>query len=230
MKNTKRQSNNIIILVSACLVVLLILVSLFIIWKTTDGNSQTSKSGDSTKSTDKYFGWKIYCSKVGGICLKYPKDWGLGDTPDGASIAITNPSSVVQVIYTPSVKGVGGYCPPNNCFFRVLSVGSLYDSSIALSVVKGIYNNVADGSIAAQYFVSNNDKISAYKLKSNETIDTGSIQPFFLSSPHDPNILEQLYIKPLPDIGFNSEQAATTWLSGTDIKTAGNILESLSLN
>ena len=232
MKNTQQQRNKIKTISIICFAIILVLVSTFIVWGANIkyNPSQDPKDNNPIKTIDKYLGWKSYCSKEGGLCLKYPSDWVVNDTSDATAVTITNQPKTVQIVYNPSVTSIGGSCEINTCFFRTISINNLSGTGTTnLKTIEGIFTNNATGSILAQYFVGSNERMSLYNLKVNEKVDVGFFAPF-LSSPLNQNVIEQLRIKPLPDNGFSSENEATVWLSESDVKMAGNILESVYTN
>lgn len=194
----------------------------------------TGQHHPSTQQTDQYAGWHTYCSRLGGICFKYPSDWQKtetsGSNPASTMITIASPSKTVDVAYAPVVAGVGGHCNPNTCFFMAESITSLSSSqATGLTVVKGIFTSKATGVVLADYFLGSDDILTPYKLKADQSVDVGFLENLF-TSPVNSSAIEELHVKRVPDAGFASEAAARAWLAKPEVVTAGSILSSVYLN
>jgi PsbP-like protein len=223
-----------------CLVLIILLVVVVvglmgvIGWQLYGRNLTEPNQHHSSQQTDKYAGWKMYCSGLGGICFKYPADWQEAETsgsnPTSTTVTIASPSKTVEVAYSPVVMGVGGHCEPNTCFFTAKSITPLAASqATALSVVKGIYLNKSTRTILADYFLGSDDLLAPYKLKIDQRVDVGFFVNLF-TSPVNSSAVEELRVKSVPDDGFTSEAEAQSWLARSEVATAGSILSSVYLN
>lgn len=230
----QRKNNKPLFLV--CSIVLIIFAVLFFAWvsinkkNTTSTNTDNDNSNQPNTVVDKYFEWLSYCSPTGDLCFKYPKDWIVGSSTSANATTITNPSNTIQILYTPVITEIGGFCEINTCFFKAISIQDLSNPGLSgLKIVKGVFTNKSTDSILAECFVSSNDRISEYNLSVNENIDVGFFTPL-ISSPLNSAQIEELRIKRIPDQDFGSEQEAIMWLSEIDSITAESIMESVYIN
>jgi len=181
-----------------------------------------------TYEKNPYAGWKQYCSSAGSACFKYPSSWtastinsGDSSIPNSLSVA----SSSVEVLYNPEVQGVGGTCQPGVCKITTLSITPLTTKGKgAFSIVKSVSTN--SQAFFPIYCVTDNSYISELNLKVGTQNEGFTF--FGFTSPTSGH-KEELCVQQPNSADFNSENDAEAWLASPGVVTAGNILDSITL-
>jgi len=193
-----------------------------------NGSTQTSQNNG---TADPYKDWKSYCSSYGGVCFKYPADWttseGETSLPDQKSLTLTSPSGKVAVSYSPADQGVGGSCNPTVCSFDTVSLAKLSASNASdLEVVQGVWSNTSSSAIVPYYYVTSSAQVASQGLVSGQNVGTGFLVTEF-PNPKVTSGLEHLAVRDPSQTSYSSPNAAKSWLSGSEVVTAGKILGSL---
>jgi Tfp pilus assembly protein PilW len=196
----------------------------------------------SAPDSSQYNGWLSYCSSYGGLCLKYPTTWKLGQvsnapgaSPNGQEVdTITSPSGTVKVVYLPSAAVSGDRQTES-----ITVVGATKTAVNNLGVFKLI-----DQLSATQFQVENFVTLTtaSHALDANDspfaqgtTIASSSEPPYHqFTNPERPgDIGQQLLVvtgangDPTDNV-FSSAAAAQAWLNSAEVQTASQILSSVT--
>jgi hypothetical protein len=212
-------------------------------------SKQQAKTGStsSTKATtDPYAGWLSLCSTSGDLCVKYPSDWKLSQsqaqtqTQSVAEYTITNPAGNVAVNYTPNSSGTGGGNTTTGAYTNnVLSLISP-TATADFKVVRGLtteYQSWLDSgkqySYYADYLLTSNAAVQQQGLSQGTNTGSDAIAYNFTNAKSSsPQVNQNLFVT-IPGNytdSFDSLAAAQAWLNSSDVKTAGQILASVSYN
>jgi prepilin-type N-terminal cleavage/methylation domain-containing protein len=217
--------------------------------KTTTTTTKTSSTNTNTSdpkgpSQSQYNGWLSFCSSYGGLCLKYPANWKLtqaayapGQSATGQEVdTITSPSTNVTVTYMPSAQVTGSRRIEN-----IKVVGVTSTDITQLKVIKLIDQITSPSSqYAVEDYVTLTSAAHALNTANTPftpgaTIANTSEPPYHqFTNPQRPgNIGQQLLAVTVAngDPGsnfFTSNANAQTWLSSSEVQTAGQILDSVT--
>jgi len=190
-------------------------------------------STDTPASIDPYSGWKQYCSDAGSACFKYPTTWSASpsesEDPNISGLTLTSPGKTTLVTFNPVIGGLGGACEPGICSFNTTSIETPSDASAQnLRIVKGVFESRDSGYVATpMYCVTDASYVSQVGLKLGE-LNVGLIYLNF-HNPNKDQIENFCVTSSTPAVHPTSLQAAQNWLSGSEVNTAGKILDSIQL-
>ncbi len=191
-----------------------------------------------------YAGWQSFCSSYGGLCLKYPSTWRLtqasytpGQNSSGQEVdTITSPSGKVKVVYMPSAQVTGVRRTESISVANVLPA-----EEAALEAVQLIdHLNTSPAQYAVEDFVTLVSAAHALNstntpFMAGSTIVSAAEPPYHqFTNPERPGDIGQQLLAVtesggLPDGNlFASVPAAQNWLSGAEVKTANQILTSVT--
>jgi prepilin-type N-terminal cleavage/methylation domain-containing protein len=214
---------------------------------TTTSAKAAAPTKKAATTADPYAGWQSFCSDLGGLCLKYPSTWKFnrityaqGESATGTEVdTITSASGKVIVGYLPADEGPGGTGSDEtiNVVSVTPAVSNDFEAISLINIQRGTYY------IPESYV---NTKSKAYiDQDSGKTpmIPGASVHltygPLFtlggFSNPKKPNDIPKKQILAIihsaHDIEppqFSSNADAQAWLSTADVKTAQQILSSVS--
>lgn len=196
------------------------------------------KSATPAKVQDPYSGWKSFCSDLGGLCMKYPSNWtyvkedsSQDISPSVENNTLKNPADNFKIVYSPSyqIAGTG-----SDVTIKVLNVVPTKADSLSVYSVVSEDNDKtysSDKPFHASYFISRNNLNAGNDAQSVYTKGAtivSSYEPVLhrfdnpQKSTQYPSQLMQI------DESFSTYQAAAEWLSSSNVKTAGLIMQSTS--
>ena len=195
----------------------------------------TTKAGN---AGNVYAGWKSFCSSRGGLCVQYPTNWTLSQVINKYNDEvdkIISPSGLVAVVYlpqgSPAGPGVGtqsnvNVVSVNQAAASGYEVVSLYKQMPQLTtsnyaadifLVPASSTNTNQQPYAAgmsyasayepQFYMFNDAKLNKYSQQMDVEISSSQL--------------------PAQNL-FSSQTAAVNWMNSSEVKTATQILESVS--
>lgn len=196
----------------------------------------------SAPNPSQYNGWLSFCSSYGGLCLKYPTTWKLGQasstpgaSPNGQEVdTITSPSGGVKVVYMPSAAVSGDRQQES-----ISVVGATKTGVNNLGVFQ-LINQLSSTQFAVEDFVTLTT--ASHALNSTDsvfakgaTINSTSEPPYHqFTNPERPGDIGQQLLAVTGASGdpagnlFSSSAAAQAWLSSSEVQTASQILGSVT--
>jgi hypothetical protein len=218
-------------------------------------NKMTSSSPNSTKSTTSkpesvanlYAGWDTYCSKFGGLCLKYPSNWILKTTVEPVSNSlntheanIMSPSGNVVVQYQPyctelMAPAPGTYTddilsvtsPSSNSNFKIVEAISSYQGSSSSNISENLY-------LTSTSVVTQNNITPGVQTNTTGITDEATAGFFMNSKSTNPSNLQCINVGSLNNstgsnyLNFSTTSAAQAWFGNSEVKTAVKILSSVN--
>ena len=183
----------------------------------------TKKSVATAQTTSPYAGWKTYCDKtVSKGCFKYPANWAFTASPGGMVVSVTDPAETVTVYYNNSDsqdRGSGQAYSP-----YILGQYNLSNTTLGLKIVgfAGTSDGGIEGSFPPEIGIYNTSSLTNYPLTTGSNSTIPSIPIFSFSGD------EEVAFTASPNNPINTKQQAITWANSSDVKTAIQILQSLS--
>lgn len=206
----------------------------------------TQSTQTASTTANPYAGWKSYCSSVEGVCLKFPTNWtltvGSSANPNLLSnqAEITSPSGLVAV---QSYWNAGGGAGDEPVAFANHIISITPTKATGISAVEAETTETVNASndpnwdystrpvgsaeYLADYLLESNQEIQAAGVTAGSTTTgVGVIGDDDFSSS---NGGEALTITPSnTKNSFSSLVAVQAWLSEPEVKTAGQIMSSVT--
>jgi prepilin-type N-terminal cleavage/methylation domain-containing protein len=201
---------------------------------TTKPKVTVSTNNKTVATVNPYAGWKSYCSSDGGLCIKYPTNWTYANVSNQGSnpeeYTFTSPDNKIDVIYEPNdqlpltagqastVDVLSSMSPTSTTDFKVIQAIETQKNSVSVG-----------------YFLTSNSVAQQFSLTlgthtSNQDV-IGQASFFQNSKGTNPSYNQTIYVAEPPNpyvssVSTNTE--AKSWFSSSDVKVAGQILESAS--
>jgi hypothetical protein len=178
--------------------------------------------------------WESRCFYMPGICFKYPSNWTVGTTPSGVYTSYTDPAKTV-VVYNYNTTGL----PEQATQAYILGTVPITNGAAGISIIGyEVPNNYGTsegtpGAVLAKYAIFNTAGLAS-DIRSGDTVSLSLTGGVGISYPGTPafslNSYPGIFFGAEPYKPINTRQQAIAWTKDKDVKTAIQILQSVTGN